>query len=80
MPGIVYEIKLARTAISLQPISTVRVEKKCGETRVHASIHQMVIELVKTMAYDESMQFIYVQDQVKISGLHTAKRSRRAYV
>jgi hypothetical protein len=45
--GIVYEIKLARTPISLQRISFVPVEKKFAETRMHAGVHQMVVELVK---------------------------------
>jgi hypothetical protein len=38
--------------------------EKSGKTRIHAGVHQTVIELVKTME-DEAMQFIYVQDQVK---------------
>jgi hypothetical protein len=63
--GIVYEIKLARTPISLQRISPVPVEKKFGKTRMHACVHQTVVELVKIMENDEAMPFIYVQDQVK---------------
>jgi hypothetical protein len=63
--GIVYEIKLARTPISPQRISTVSVEKKLGKTRMHAGIHQTVVELIKTMEDDEVMQFMDVQDQVK---------------
>jgi hypothetical protein len=63
--GIVYEIKLARTPISLQRISIVPVEKKIGETRMHVGIHQTVVRLVKKMEDDAAVQFIYVQDQVK---------------
>jgi hypothetical protein len=63
--GIVYEIKLARTLISFQRISTLPVERKCGKTRMHAGVHQTVVELIKTMKDVEAMQFIYVQDQVK---------------
>jgi hypothetical protein len=37
--GIVYEIKRARTPISLQQISAVPVEKKFGKTRMHAGVH-----------------------------------------
>jgi hypothetical protein len=62
--GIVSEIKLPRTPISLQWISTVPVEKKFGKTRMHTGIHQMAIELVKTIKDDEAMQFIDVQDQL----------------
>jgi hypothetical protein len=57
----VFEIKLARTPISLQRISTVRVEKKFGKTRMHAGVHQTVVDLIMTMENDEAMQFIYVQ-------------------
>jgi hypothetical protein len=63
--GILYEIKPARTPIFPQRISTLPVEKKFGETRMHAGVHQTVVELIKTIEDDEAMQFIYVQDQVK---------------
>jgi hypothetical protein len=63
--GIVYGIKLSRTPISLQRISTVPVEKKFSKTRMHASVHSTAVELVKTMKDDEAMQLLYVQDQVK---------------
>jgi hypothetical protein len=63
--GIVCEIKLARTPISLQRISTVPVEKKSGETRMHGGAHQTVVELVRTMEDDKAMQFIDIQGQVK---------------
>jgi hypothetical protein len=43
--GIVYEIKLARTPISIQQISSVPVEKKCGKTKMHAGVHQTVVSL-----------------------------------
>jgi hypothetical protein len=62
--GIVYEIELARMPISLQPISLVPVEKKFSETRRYASVHQRVVELVKTIEDVEAMHFIDVQDQV----------------
>jgi hypothetical protein len=38
--GIVCEIKLARTPISLQRISTVPVEKKYGKARIQGSVHR----------------------------------------
>jgi hypothetical protein len=41
------------------------MEKKFGQTRMHAGAHQTVAELITTMEDDEAMQFIYVQDQVK---------------
>jgi hypothetical protein len=41
------------------------VEKKFGMTRAHASVHETVVELIKTMEADEAMQFVYVQNQVK---------------
>jgi hypothetical protein len=63
--GFVYEITLARTPISLQRISIVPVKKKFDKTRMQAGVHEMVVELSKTMEDDEAMQFIYVQDQVK---------------
>jgi hypothetical protein len=63
--GIVYEIKKATKPISLQRASTVRVEKKLEKTRMHAGVHQTVVELVKTMEADEALQFIYVQEQIK---------------
>jgi hypothetical protein len=56
----VYEIKLGRTPISLQRISTVPMEKAFGKTRMHAGVHQTTVEPVKTMEDDEAMQFIYV--------------------
>jgi hypothetical protein len=64
---IIYEIKLVRTPISLQQISIVPAKKKFGETGRHASVHQTVVGLIKTMMMedDDAMQFIYVQDQVK---------------
>jgi hypothetical protein len=62
---IVYEIKPARTPISLQQISTAPVEKKFGKTRMHATVHQAVIGLVKTIEDDGTMQFIYIQNQIK---------------
>jgi hypothetical protein len=62
---IVYEIKKATKPISLQRASTVPVEKKFGEIRMHAGVRQAMVELVKTMEADEAMQFIYVQDQIK---------------
>jgi hypothetical protein len=73
---IMYEIKLARMPISLQWIFTVSMEKKFGKMSMHASIRQTAVEPVKTIEDDEAMQFIYVQDQIKTSGWHTAKRSR----
>jgi hypothetical protein len=63
--GIVYKIKLARTPISLRVISTVPAEKKLSETRMHAGVYQTIVELVKTMEDDKTLQFIDVQDQVK---------------
>jgi hypothetical protein len=62
---IIHAVKLARTPISLQHISTVPVEKKFGQTRMQAGVHQTVVQLIKTMEDGEAMQFIYVQDQVK---------------
>jgi hypothetical protein len=62
---IVYEIKLARTPISLQRISIVPVEKKFDETRMHADIHQTVVGLIKTKKNDQAMQFTDAQNQVK---------------
>jgi hypothetical protein len=59
--GISSEIKLAKTPISLQQISTAPVEKKFGKTSLHAGVHQTVVESVKTMEDDETMQFISVQ-------------------
>jgi hypothetical protein len=41
--GIVYEIELARTPISLQQISTVPVEKKFDKARMHAGVRQTVV-------------------------------------
>jgi hypothetical protein len=55
IPEIVYEIKLARTRISLHRISTVPVERKFGRIRVHVGVHQTAIELIKTMEDDEAM-------------------------
>jgi hypothetical protein len=78
--GIMYEIKLARTPISIQRISTVPVGRKFGKTRIHAGVHSTVVEFIKTMEDDEAMQFIDVQDQFKTSRLHTAKQSRPAHV
>jgi hypothetical protein len=63
--GIMCEIKLARTPISFQWISTISVEKKFSKTRMHVGVHQTVVELIKTIEDDDAMQFIYVQDQVK---------------
>jgi hypothetical protein len=63
--GIVHKAKLVKTAIYVQRISAVPVEKKFGKTRMHAGVHRMVVELVKTMEDNEAMQFINVQDQVK---------------
>jgi hypothetical protein len=76
---IVHETKLARTPIYIQRISAVPVQKKFGKIKMHPG-HQTVVELEKTMDYDEAMQFIDVQDQVKTGGLHTVKRSRLTYV
>jgi hypothetical protein len=53
--GIVCEIKLARTLISLQWISTVPVEKKSVKTRMHGGVHRTVVEPIKMMAYDEAI-------------------------
>jgi hypothetical protein len=72
--GIVYQIKLARTPISLQRISTVPMEKKSGKTKMHEGVHQTVVELIKTMLDDEAMQFICVQDQVKYRQLAYGER------
>jgi hypothetical protein len=62
--GTVGEIQLARTPISLLRISTGPVEKKFGKRRMHAGVHQTVVELIKKMEDDEAMPFIYVQGQV----------------
>jgi hypothetical protein len=63
--GIVDEIQLAGTLISLQRISTVPVEKQFGKARTHAGVHQAAVELIRTTKDDEAMPFIYVQGQVK---------------
>jgi hypothetical protein len=41
------------------------VEKKFGKTKMHAGVHQTVVELIKTMKDNQAMQFIYVQGQVE---------------
>jgi hypothetical protein len=56
--GIVYEINRAKEPISLQRISTVPLEKKFGATRLHAGVHQMLDELVKTMDIDQAMKLV----------------------
>jgi hypothetical protein len=63
--GMVYEIKRVKVPISLQPISTVPLEKKFGATRLHAGVHQTLGELVKTMDIDQAMKLVYVQQQIK---------------
>jgi hypothetical protein len=73
--GIVYEIKRAKKAISLQRISTVPLEKKFRATQLHAGVHQTLGELVKTMDIDQGMKLVYVQEQIKIGGLHMGKQS-----
>jgi hypothetical protein len=71
------EIKLARTPISLQRISTVPVEQKFGETRIHADVHQTVVELVKRM---KPCNLFMSKTRSKTGDLHRAKQSCPAHI
>jgi hypothetical protein len=57
--AIVNEIHSAKTDISLRRISTSPVENRFGVTRMHAGVHQNVLEIVKTMDIDEAVKFVY---------------------
>jgi hypothetical protein len=71
--GIVYEIKKATKPISLQRASTVPVGEKFGKIRMHAGVHQTVVELVKTMELMKLCNVFISKTRSKTCGLHTVK-------
>jgi hypothetical protein len=74
---IVYEIRNAKTDISLRRASTTLLDNRFGQTRIRAGVHQTVSAIVKTMEIDEQFSFFTRKGRSEIGDWNMVKLSVR---